>query len=172
MVRNGFKRSFESRVRRAYLALCSGLRQRAPTSREPIGRTIEFPLKDGTAYLGVACKTCEAPVAVATLPAGYPDATPPSRTSCGRGYPRRMMTSNAAFIAPSDCQSFAKKRDWPAHSAALLSEPLFLVVGLRQRRDQLFITSDGLSRLAIAAKRAEDHVHLTKGVTRVPARPH
>lgn len=37
---------------------------------EPIGRAIGFPLEPGARYLGVACKTCAAPVPLVQLPLG------------------------------------------------------------------------------------------------------
>ena len=40
------------------------------TDPKPIGRAIEFELKGGSTYLGVACKSCGVPVAVAILDGG------------------------------------------------------------------------------------------------------
>ena len=40
---------------------------RAGGSMEPIGRAIEFALRGNAVYLGVTCKSCEGPIAIAIL---------------------------------------------------------------------------------------------------------
>lgn len=48
---------------------------------QPIGRAIDLMLKGGAAYLGVACKSCEAPVVLAMLEDGVRPRSPLLGTS-------------------------------------------------------------------------------------------
>ena len=43
---------------------------------KPIGRAIEFALKGGEKYLGVICKSCDGPVAIAIIDDGVKPPTP------------------------------------------------------------------------------------------------